>query len=900
MSKRRHVEKPLSKDAIGFVERLRPVKHSNDPHMNEWLKREASRLYQESIIYRLFGRIKIRGKYIFDDRVTSLLYSPLGMFFYNQRAIFLGVGFFFLTILAVTALLLPTTSTKVGLTIPLLFLVWAITAILTIYLHRSFQNKLQEWALNPITNELPPMFDRYFFLDFFLVLTLITLGKLLKLDLDGFGFLLFANTLVWSAYIGGGRRSNRLFLGILLLILVASCFLFLGTKLFLNTNIETSEIDWFYIALYIGPLVGMSLVTVFSVLMISMLRTTEHQLTQGHLKLLGKYEDQLSIPGIDHLDERKELTRDEYSEQRFHQQVSLVLEDICTQDSPFWYYRACLFFIEEHQDRKTLFLPGPRFRFSEANKYPDGIAPSLMGFINCNDLVLHHPSRYSLEDCQKIIPDFRPVLNTPAAFIPLRQEGKRIGVLALYGKEGGPPMQRPEEFLRSLGSIISNTMEQWAGRYRTFPQREMDDLFKCNTLEEVFPLAAEILKRYLIASGCMVVFRENPKDEMMDIVAKDGFTDLIYNNRYIGGRGLTGKCAESGISIRKDDVSKHKEEFDQEHLSNLEKAHQAPIISWMVIPISSSNKSYGVIKVVNSQFRCSWFTTYDENLGKDLAVRLHVIIEKFLQIKETEGASAKAEKHAELAEKNAQEALTAQQKAEASALQLQEDLLTITHQLQGPLIPVIGTLSSLSLAHLPSNLKDKLEHIKALVEDTFILSYGTFTTFALEADQKPAYGTDRINATTELKSLCDRLQKTNARQDLTFYFEEARGFPILQIDRNIFISVLYSLIHNAMKYADKHSEVTLQCGFESRVHGVIPVLKVKSYGEPIHPSEKDTIFKKFQRGRTVSKGRHHTGVGLGLWVARELMKYIGGGLTVELSHDHPKLSIFIVHIPTTS
>jgi signal transduction histidine kinase len=848
-----------------------------------WLKSETARLYNESIVYRVFGKIRIRGKYPFDDRVASLLYSPLGMFFYNQRAIFFGIGLLFILGLYVFATVRPSQSLQVVPTTLLLFGVWLTAVVSTLFFHNSFQQKLYAWAIRPTGDELPPMFDRYFLLDFVLIIGLVIVGRVLSMPLEGFAFLLFANTIVWSAYIGGGRHSNPLVVSILLLILVGGLFLFFSGP------IQTPSQDWFHLALYAGPLIGMSFITIFCVVMIARLRNIEHRITQGHLMLLGQYEEQLSIPPVDPLTTDGEFLRERYSEQKFHMLVSKVLESLCSLGWPFWYHRACLLFLEEHQDRGELFLPGPRFKFDEGDKYVEGVEPSLMGFIDCQDLTVYHPSKYSVEECSRILEDFRPALTAPAAFIPLRQEGKRIGVLALYGKESGVHMQRPEEaFLRSLGSIISNTMQQWAGRYKTFPQREMDDLFQYQTLEEVFPRAAQILRQYLIAKGCMVIFRRDPKNEVMEIVAKEGFTDAIFKNKYVSGRGQTGMCSKLGLAKRRDDVSNHDEEFDVEYLKTLAEAHKAPIVSWMAIPIGPSDKNYGVIKVVNSEFRCSWFTEYDESLGKDLALRLQVIIEKFLQIKETEEARARAQEHAEVAEQK-------QQEAEGAARQRQEDLMTITHQLQGPLIPVIGTLSGLVTIHLPANIREKLEHVQALVEDAFTLSYGTFTTFALEADQKPDFGTDSVNAKKELEALCERLQKTNARQDLSFYFEEARGFPTLQIDRNILICVLYSLIHNAMKYADKHSEVTLECGFE--YPGNVPVLKVKSFGEPIGSAEKELIFKKFQRGRAVTRGRHHTGVGLGLWVARELMRYIGGDLTVEVPPNHPKLSVFIVSVP---
>ena len=116
------------------------------------------------------------------------------------------------------------------------------------------------------------------------------------------------------------------------------------------------------------------------------------------------------------------------------------------------------------------------------------------------------------------------------------------------------------------------------------------------------------------------------------------------------------------------------------------------------------------------------------------------------------------------------------------------------------------------------------------------------------------------------------------------------------MDGRVFTSVFYSLIHNAMKYAAPYTHVTLECSFE-RLTGTA-ALKVKSFGEPILPVEKELIFDKYKRGKVMEEtGRHHSGVGLGLWVARELMKAVGGDITLELSPNDPALSVFIVLVP---
>ena len=446
--------------------------------------------------------------------------------------------------------------------------------------------------------------------------------------------------------------------------------------------------------------------------------------------------------------------------------------------------------------------------------------------------------------------------------------------------------------------MITNALEHWMALSRASAYLEMDHLFTRNSLAEVWTEAAKIMQRYLMAAGCMVIYRPDVNDVLMTVTAAVGFDLRDLSLDYKVGHGQTGRCAATGMPIRWDDVSSHRTEFDTALLATLEKLHGQRIHSWLAVPISTTTGNYGVIKVVNTTSKAQWFTAADEQLAISLAIRLGVIVDKFASTDQLKVAQLESEHQREIAEQRAREATLAQQKAEDAARQRQDDLMVITHQLQGPLVSTIGAISALQVANLPSDVQARLESIRDLAEDSLNFCYGIYVTFANEAGNRSSFGVDEIDAPMELRKLTGRMRKTNARADLTFRFSSQAEFPRLYMDRNVFISVFYSLIHNAMKYADLHSQVTLECGFE---RGTEAALKVKSIGEPILPKESSTIFSKFSRGLTIQKsGRHHSGVGRGLWVARELMRAVGGDLTVELSLTHPRLAVFVVHPPKSA
>lgn len=840
-------------------------------------------LYQHSVIQRFLG---------IDDHVKDLQASPPGMFFYNQRAIFFGGSGVFLIIAGILTAILESDS-KARITLAFLAAFWVIGVVITVALHTSFIKNLAIWAESAITSKLPPLFGRYFLLDFLLVFLMIIIGKSQGLNVGVFVFLLLANNIVYSAYVGGGRGFSLLVPGILYLALISTLIFYPLPSL--NMLLEAPR--WFNTMLYISPLISMLMVSIISVTLISWLRSIEYQTTQRQLELLGQYESLLAGWVSEELAEESIKGAEEFSEMQFRKRVRSVLEDLCSHTVLFWYQSACMWFVKNHQDRGSLLLPGPSINFEEAKGFKNGIDAN-SGFLSAEELIIVTSMKYRHSSAQSPIPRLRSGEDIPAAFIPIYRYGKRIAILALYGREKVlPPQRQDRAFLQSLGSIISNTMEQWEGRFRAFPQREMNELFKCKTLDQVFDRVVVILQKYLMAAACEVIFRPEEDGESMKVVAALGFIEDRVNIKYIVGRGKTGECAKSGVTIRYDDVTKHKQEgFDSKYFEALEHAHGKPVTSWMAIPIGGKGHNHGVIKVVNRTFPSEWFTDEDQELGEDLALRLQVIVEKFLYIQQTEEARKDAEQQAHQSKLHAENASIAQKEAEIAARQRQTDLMTMTHQLQGPLNPVIGALSSLQQMPLSRVILEEIEFAKALTESCLTLCWGTSATFAKEAGQKVSFALDEIDAPTEMRKLSKMLQLSNTDNKLDFKYRKDPDFPKLLMDRAVFTSVLFSLIHNAMKYAERDSSVFLECSFERNTGEA--ALKVKSIGVRIYPNEKERIFKAFERGQALKNNSlKYNGTGLGLWVAKQLMLSVGGDLTVELSTTHPDLSIFVVHIP---
>lgn len=867
------------------------------------LARRSEALSRESI----FFRVTFRGHHPFDDGVHFLKSHPLGMFIYNLRIIFLSCGFVYLV--AFLGLIISTHDPrKFYRQFLVLLAAWTISTFATFALHRNFMIKLKDWAGSLSQKNFPRLFDSYFFVDFMALLLIVTAGIVLHLGLEGFAFLLFANSVVYAAHARRAKQENRnerlIRLGFYLQLVVS-------VLLLPFTNRAASVNAWVF--LYLLPIWGMFFVTAWSVMMISWLRSDEHEVIERRLTLLGDFERLLSSE----VGEGATIGNGSPDE-LLYRRLGAMLNRLCNLQEPFWYKSAMIWFRETHQDINTeaasgvqtppsvarpVFVDGPCFpvNLSVLKSLPAEVTLKQAGLMAFEHQVIVQSAKYQADLIKTITPGVDTTFDAPAAFVPLKHT-REIGTLAIYGRDGGaPPQLQDSSFLSSCGSILSSAIERWEAWYGEAALQEMDELFKFDNLHSLGDEAARLMQKYLAAQGCMILYRPNPQDSVMSIIGKKGFSDAILeHNVYDVSKGQTGLCARLGSPIRWDDVPTNRHQFDEDLLTGMEAALEAQVNSWMAIPIGSLDHNYGVIKVVNRQFARDWFSEQDQQLALALALRLQVIIQQFQH----------TERHNEQMKRAMDDAQARSEEAKRQAEQRQEDLMVTMHQLQGPLYSMLGSISYLQkkfrtkdpLKQLPRDVKkdveEELTKLDDFVEDSKALSYGTFTSFAMDAGRDASFEVHKIDAPEELKKLASRLQRTNDRPDLNFIFYAEDNFPVLKMDRNVFTSVVYSLIHNAMKYADRHSQVTLVCALDRRTNE--PVLKVNSVGEPIHRAEQDEIFKKFSRGRVVSIGRRHSGVGLGLWVAKKLMKRFGGDLTVEFSAKNARFSGFVVHMPQST
>jgi signal transduction histidine kinase len=230
-----------------------------------------------------------------------------------------------------------------------------------------------------------------------------------------------------------------------------------------------------------------------------------------------------------------------------------------------------------------------------------------------------------------------------------------------------------------------------------------------------------------------------------------------------------------------------------------------------------------------------------------------------------------------------------------NAVRVRDDFMSIAgHEVRTPLAAVQLNLQTIARAvdkdpvlstheRLRQRLKKALvnsERLERLVAEVLDVSRITAGQLKLELEE--------LDLTALVEGLVASLSDQAARAGAEFRVRTAG--PLLgHWDRVRLEQVISNLLTNALKYAPgKPIEIT------TVREGNIARIQVRDYGIGIEPENQRRIFERFERAVS---DRHYGGLGLGLWIARQVVEASGGTITVQSTPSEG--SIFTVELPMT-
>lgn len=127
-------------------------------------------------------------------------------------------------------------------------------------------------------------------------------------------------------------------------------------------------------------------------------------------------------------------------------------------------------------------------------------------------------------------------------------------------------------------------------------------------------------------------------------------------------------------------------------------------------------------------------------------------------------------------------------------------------------------------------------------------------------------------------------------RSINLMISKVPALPPVSGDRDMLGLVVYNLLDNALKYSDSNDDVEVRV----REDGRALFIEVADGGSGIPVPEQQRIFEDLYRG---GNARETEGSGLGLALARRIVRLHGGEITLRSDPDQGRGTVFTVRLP---
>jgi signal transduction histidine kinase len=229
---------------------------------------------------------------------------------------------------------------------------------------------------------------------------------------------------------------------------------------------------------------------------------------------------------------------------------------------------------------------------------------------------------------------------------------------------------------------------------------------------------------------------------------------------------------------------------------------------------------------------------------------------------------------------------------ELAVARLQSDFVSaVSHEFRTPLTALCQLSELLKRNRVASDedrqqyyelLHNESHRLRRLVES--LLDFGR-----LEAG-KLQFRFEDLDASALVRQSAEEFASAQQAQGYRFELEMRAGHTVVHADRETLRCVLWNLFENAVKYSPGCETVWVE--LTKRNKQVEIAIRDRGVGVP--PGERQRIFEKFVRGSAAQESRIR-GTGIGLAMARQIVRAHGGDITVE--SEFGKGSTFRVLLP---
>ncbi len=200
----------------------------------------------------------------------------------------------------------------------------------------------------------------------------------------------------------------------------------------------------------------------------------------------------------------------------------------------------------------------------------------------------------------------------------------------------------------------------------------------------------------------------------------------------------------------------------------------------------------------------------------------------------------------------------------------------VTHELKQPLSLISGYAQTIREYYENLTYEEEMQCLQVILERTEFLSRLVDELLDLSLLEM---GRVRLNKEEcDLEELARKVASQHAAKnpDQPTVVDFSPRFPVVLADARRMEQVLTNLVSNAVKFSHGKGEIRI----EGRVKEDRVLVRVMDRGVGIEPSQLRRIFDRFYQADTSMK-RPYSGVGLGLFICRELVEAHGGRIWAE-------------------